>query len=91
MRVIEEPYKDCIREKSISLSLDKEDPYVISDLITLLETAKEKFGDLTVLIQGNSNAYGFSKLVYTSEYDERKEFGEDCHDEPFIGILEGTI
>lgn len=88
MKLIEEPWEDLDGSKTVALSLDKDEQYKISELIELLKTAQEKFGDKTILIHDmNSDAIGgFSHVYLHHGYDERERYGENCYEEDCICI-----
>ena len=87
MKIVEQDWTDFRGKDSVALSLDKEEQYTISDLIKLLESAKEKFGDRTIMIQANRSAYGFKHVCFNHEYDEREKYGESAYDEAFVSLF----
>lgn len=88
MKIIEEPWEDLRGNETIALSLDKEEQYTISEFIELLEEAKKKFGDKTILFhEMNTNIIGgFSHVYLNHGFDEREKYGEDCYAEDTICI-----
>ena len=62
--------------------------YTVSELIKLLEAARERWGDKMVVVQecGHSVIGGFSKVYLHRGYDYRDEFGEDCYGDDMICI-----
>lgn len=70
MKIIEESWEDFRGDKTIALSLEKEDQYTISEFIELLKEAQKKFGDRTILIHDmNDNIIsGFSHVYLNHGY-----------------------
>ena len=66
----------------------KDGQYTISELIELLESAQEKFGDKKILIHDmNSNTIGgFSHIYLHHGFDEREKYGEDYYEDDSICI-----
>lgn len=86
--IIEEPWEDFDGRVTVSLSLDKEGVYTISEFIKLLEEAKRRFGDKEVLIHHmNENIIGgFSHIYLHHGFDERETYGEDYYQDNTICI-----
>lgn len=76
--VIDNNWLDSRNNKTEALSLDIDRQYTISEFIVLLEEAKKKWGDKTILIHdmNNNGIGGFSTIYldhglgYIEEYDE---------------------
>ena len=88
MKIIEEPWFDFDDSETVALSLEKDGQYTISELIELLESAQEKFGDKKILIHDmNSNIIGgFSHIYLHHGFDERENYGEDYYEDDSICI-----
>lgn len=88
MKIIEEPWIDFDGKETVSLYLEKEGQYTISEFIELLKEAEKKFGDKTILVHDvNSEIIGgFSHVYLHHGFDEREKYGEDYFQDDTICI-----
>lgn len=88
MTIIEETWEELSGEETIALYIDKEGQYTISEFIKLLEEARKRFGDKTILIHdmNNNEIGGFSHVYLHHGFDEREKYGEDYYEDNSICI-----
>lgn len=88
-QIIEISWKDSLENETTALYLDTEEQYSISELIALLEAAKEKFGDKKVLIHEQNSGIigGFSHVYLKKGFDEREKYGENYYEDDMICIF----
>ena len=87
-KVIEKPWIDYCDKETTALTLNIDGQCKVSELIELLEAAKEKFGDKVVLIHdSNDNTiYGFSTVYLNHGFDEREKYGKNHYKDDTICI-----
>lgn len=87
-KIIEEEWTDFYGNDTTALSIQKDGLLTISELIELLEEAKNKYGDKEMLFHDfNHNCmFGFSHVYLSRGYDEREQYGDDCYENEKICI-----
>ena len=88
LKFVIEPWKDFDGGETEAMYIDMEELYTVSELIALLEKAKERWGDKKVLIHDmNNNIIGGFDTVYLHHgFDLREEYGEDYYMDDTICI-----
>lgn len=87
-KLVVTPWKDFDDGKTEAMYIDKDGLYTVSELITLLEKAKERWGDKEVLIHDMNNDIigGFDTVYLHRGFDLREEYGEDYYMDDTICI-----
>ena len=80
MKVKEKTWIDFSGKPTTGIYLDTDGQYTISEFIELLQEAKEKWGDLEIVVHDTwgEKLKGFSTLYINNEYDEKEKYGENA-------------